>query len=198
MIDSREPRKPVPGGSTVRVQKTLTSAEELLRLSETGRYELVRGDLIKLPPASLAHGGTQSNADFLIQRHVREHRLGRVFAGELGVWLERDPDTVRAADVAFYARGRLPEGALPVEFASIVPDLVVEVVATDDAAGAIQSRIEDWLRAGVRLLWVAYVATRSVVEYRSLREIRVLTGDDMLDGGDVLPGFLVPISELFT
>src|SRR5262249_24850022 len=99
----------------------------------------------------MAHGGLESNATLIVGGFVRARRLGRVFTGELGVYVTRNPDTVRGADVAFYAKGRLPHGAPRSEYAAIVPDLVIDVVATEDAAETIQTRIEEWIRAGVRM-----------------------------------------------
>src|SRR5262249_36771901 len=100
----------------------------------------------------MVYDGLESNATLIVGSFVRARRLGQVFTGELRVYLSRDPDTVRGADVAFYAKGRLPRGALRSEYATIIPDLGIEIVATEDAAETIQTRIEEWIRAGVRML----------------------------------------------
>lgn len=181
------------------VEKTLLTADEFFRLPEDGqRHELVRGEVRTMPPAGGEHGLIAGVLFGHIYNHVRTNRLGYVFAAETGFRIERDPDTVRAADVAFVAAGRFPEGRPPVTFPDLAPDLVVEVVSPSDTAAAVEEKVQDWLRAGVRMVWVVYPATRSVMVYRSLSEVKVLTEDAVLEGGDVLPGFTYPLREVFT
>lgn len=180
------------------VEKTLVTAEELLRLPGRGRrYELVKGELRSMPPAGGEHGVVAGEFLGRIREHVRAHRLGLVFAAETGFRLARDPDTVRAPDVAFVAAGRLPGDRPPATFPELAPDLVVEVVSPFDTASEVEEKVLEWLRAGARLVWLAYPSTRTVGVYRALDSIRLLTQDDRLDGEDVLPGFSCPVSELF-
>ena len=134
-------------------QKTLLTAEELLRLPGTGyRYELVKGELIKMPPAGAEHGGVSIKIASRLNVYVEAHKLGAVFAAETGFWLRRDPDTVRAPDAAFLTQERLSEGRLPKGYFEGAPDLVVEVVSPNDTASEVQAKVEDWLRAGARLV----------------------------------------------
>jgi Uma2 family endonuclease len=134
---------------------------------------------------------------FLLSQHVRQHNLGAVYAAETGFQLRQDPDTVRAADAAFVARSRIPPEGEPEGYWAIAPDLVVEVVSSSDSATAVQSKVTDWLAAGGRLVWVVYPDTQTVTEYRALTEVRVLTADQTLKGGDVLPGFACGVGEIF-
>ncbi len=93
----------------MRARKTLLTAEELLRLSTTGRrYELVKGELFEMPPASARHGSAAMRVGSLLNAHVRANQLGEVFTAETGFILRRNPDTVRAPDSSFVARDRLP------------------------------------------------------------------------------------------
>jgi hypothetical protein len=117
--------------------------------------------------------------------------------GLMRIHLRQNPDTVRAADVAFVAESRIPAEGEPEGFWAIAPDVVVEVVSASDTASGVQSRVADWLGAGCRLVWVIYPDTQSVTEYRSLAEVQVLTADQTLNGGDVLPGFKCGVSEIF-
>src|SRR4051812_10721952 len=95
-------------------EKTLLTADELLSLPDDGlRHELIRGELTTMPPAGGEHGLVAGELFGLVRDHVRAHRLGYVFAAETGVFVEQDPDTVRAPDVAFIARARLPGGRAP-------------------------------------------------------------------------------------
>lgn len=179
-------------------EKVLLTADDLLRISGAGkRYELVRGELIEMAPAGGRHGRVAIRIGSRLNIHVEQQDLGEVLAAETGFRLERNPDRVRAPDVAFVAKGRLPPGDLPVGFLDIVPDLVVEVVSPGDTASYIQAKVEDWLRAGVRLAWVLYPDTRSVAVYRSLDKVRVLTEADHLHGDPVLPRFSCSVTDLF-
>ncbi|MBI4491533.1 MAG: Uma2 family endonuclease [Chloroflexi bacterium] len=180
------------------VRRTLLTADELARLpDDRKRYELVRGELRTMPPAGAEHGMIAARLCARLLAHVEPRRLGDVFAAETGFLIERDPDTVRAPDAAFVAAGRFPEGHLPAGFAPLAPDLIAEVVSPFDAAAQVEEKVHEWLRAGVRLVWVIHPATRSVTVYRSLAEVRVLTEVDPLDGTPVLPGFTCPVRDLF-
>ncbi len=183
----------------MRTKKTTLTAEELLRLSTTGsRYELVKGELFEMPPAGGRHGSVAMRIGIVLGSYVRENELGEVFAAETGFILRRDPDTVRAPDAAFVARERLPAGELPPGYLEMVPDLAVEVVSPGDSAREVREKVADWMRAGVRLLWAIDPATRSVTVYRSTDDLSVLSEDDSLDGGQVIPGFSTNIKDLFS
>ena len=182
----------------MRIQKTLLNAEELLRLSSTGRrYELVKGELFEMPPAGGRHGGVAMRVGALLDAHVSTSQLGRVFAAETGFILRRNPDTVRAPDASFVAGDRLPEGELPVGYLELAPDLAVEVASPSDTTREIQEKVADWLRAGTRMVWVIYPATNSATVHRSLDRSEELPGDGSLQGEDVVPGFACNLSELF-
>jgi Uma2 family endonuclease len=177
-------------------QKTLYTAEDLLRLPDTGkRYELVRGELLEMAPTSFGHGRVTGHAFFRLFTFVQENDLGEVLTGEPGFRLQRNPDTVRAPDIAFVSKDRIP--ADPRGFPDLAPDLVVEVVSPNDTAAELQVKVGEWLRAGTRMVLVMYPDSRLVAVYRSLNDVRVLTEDDVLQGEPVLPGFSCPVRDLF-
>ena len=182
--------------------KTTVTAEALpvlsSRLSSEGkRAELVQGELIVMAPAGGRHGRIAHRAGLFVGNHVLERGLGEVFAAETGFVLRRDPDTVRAPDVAFVSGERLRTGEAPAGFLEMAPDLSVEVVSPNDSASDVQSKVEDWLAAGTRLVWVVYPDTRSVTAYRSLHEAEVLSEPDTLEASPVLPDFALPVRDLF-
>jgi Uma2 family endonuclease len=182
----------------MRARKTLLTAEELFRLSSTGRrYELVKGELFEMPPAGGRHGSVAMRIGILLGSHVRASQLGEVFAAETGFILRRSPDTVRAPDASFVSKERLPAGELPVGFLETAPDLAVEVVSPGDSARDVLEKVEEWLGAGVRLVWIICPATRSVTAYHSLEDFRELSERDSLDGAEVVPGFTCRIRDLF-
>ena len=183
----------------MRIQKTLLNAKELLRLSTTGRrYELVKGELFEIAPAGGRHGGVAMRVGALLDDHVRKNQLGRVFAAETGFILRRNPDTVRAAAASFVTGDRLPDGELPIGYMELAPDLAVEVASPSDSAREIQEKVADWLRAGTRLVWVIYPATRSATVHVSQDQFGELSEDGTLLGQYVIPGFACDLSELFS
>ena len=178
-------------------QEKLMTAEELFLLPDDGmEHELVRGELRTMPPPGFRHEEIALQVALQLGGFVKAHRLGRAVGGP-GFRLERHPDTVRAPDFAFIAAGRLPAGPPPIAYPDLAPDLVVEVVSPGDTATEVQAKIEEWLRAGVRLALVLFPDTRSVAAYRNANDIRLLGPDDVLEIGDVLPGFTCQVRELF-
>lgn len=175
------------------------TAEDLMQLPATGkRYELVNGELHEMAPAGWEHGYVALEAAFRLRLFLAEHREigGKMVAAETGFRLSRDPDTVRAPDVAYVSEARIPQ-VKESGYAELAPDLVVEVVSPGDRAGEIQAKIDEWLRAGVLLAWVLYPATRSAMVYHADGTALLLHADDMLTGEPVLPGFSVRLGELF-
>jgi Uma2 family endonuclease len=172
------------------------TAEELLRLNiQDKRSELVRGRLVVREPAGFAHGVVVSRIGEQVAAFVRTQGLGLVVAAETGFTLERSPDTVRAPDVGFVHRDRVPN-PLPRGYADFAPDFAVEVLSPDDRPGEVLAKVADWLRAGTRLVWIVDPIRRTARVYRADGTESFLTLEDSLDGEDVLPGFLLPLSAI--
>lgn len=173
------------------------SAEEFFMLPDDGwRMELVRGHIVREPPAGAGHGGLGMTIAFHLTAFVREHGSGRVFGPDTGFTIFRSPDTVRAPDVAFVAGGRFEEG-LPTGYVPFAPDLAVEVVSPSNTASELQEKVLDYLAAGTRLVWVVDPRRETVTVYRSRDEIRILGREDALDAPDILAGFHLELAELF-
>jgi len=179
-------------------RQTMTADELLTFHGEPGkRYELADGELIEMSPPGGEHGETTFNAGRLIGNFVAPSNLGVVYAAETGFRLRQNPDHVRAPDVAFLRRDRLPEGKSPRGYVPVAPDFVVEVVSPGDTAHEVQERVDDWLQAGTPLVWVVYSSPRSVFIFRGLDRIERRFGDEELDAEPVLPGFRCKVSDLF-
>jgi len=173
------------------------TAEDLWRWPEDGlRHELVRGEVVSMAPPGGEHGELAIRLGSALYTHVRAHRLGAV-ATETGYILFRDPDTVRAPDVSFVVAERVPRGRLPRGFVEGSPDLAVEVVSPSDSHSEMQERVQDYLRAGARQVWVVEPRTRSVTVYSPDGSARLLREEEALTGGDLLPGFVLPLRDLF-
>lgn len=179
-------------------EKKVWTAEDLLALADDeNRYELVRGELIMMTPASARHGKFASRLDRALGGYVEEHELGEVYTAEPGFELEAEPPTVRAPDVAFVRRERIPPEGEPDGFWAIAPDLVIEIISPSETAQAIHEKVADYLRAGTQLLWLIYPASQAAMEYLPPMDARRLTVEDDLNGGDVVPGFRYPLRRLF-
>ena len=176
-----------------------STANELFEMPDDGfRYELVKGELRKMSPSGGEHGAVVAKATLIIYRHVDSNDLGVCFGAETGFKIASDPDTVRAPDLAFVRRERIPEEGIPKNFWPLAPDLVVEVVSPGDTYSEVDEKVDDWLAAGVRAVWVLNPRRRCVTAHRSMSsDVAHLSGDDELDGGDVVPGFRCKVSELF-
>lgn len=157
--------------------------------------ELVRGHVVREPPTGFEHGGIAAGLVSLLHTFVREHGLGTVVGTDAGFVLFDEPPTVRAPDIAFVAEDRLTFD--PEKFAPLAPDLAVEIVSPSNTVSEIQAKVLDYLDAGTRLVWVVDPCSRSVTVYRSREEIRLLTEEEEIDGGAVLPGFRLRVSKVF-
>lgn len=174
----------------------LMTAEELLRLQPLHqRSELVEGVMQVREPAGFRHGEIALRIAVLIGTHVTQHRLGNTFAAGTGFILSRNPDTVRAPDVAFVSRDRLPPRDTR-GFAELAPDLVVEVLSPDDRPGEVLGKVGDWLSAGCRLVWVVDAERREVRVYRADGSVAVVAAGGEVDGENVLPGLRLAVADV--
>ena len=173
-----------------------STASELFGMPDDGfRYELVKGELRRMPPSGGEHGAVVFNLSGLLAPHVKV--IGQGFGAETGFKITSDPDTVRAAGIAYVRRERIPEAGIPKNFWELAPDLVVDVLSPGDTCSEVEEKVEDWLTAGVRAVWVVNPKRRGVTVYRSMTDVTRLSEGDELDGGDVVPGFRCKVSEIF-
>ncbi|HEU0015851.1 MAG TPA: Uma2 family endonuclease [Longimicrobium sp.] len=172
------------------------TADELLAMPDDGvRRELVAGALREMPPVGKQHARISGRLYRSLHAWVSPRGLGEAFV-EFGYHLERDPDTVRAPDVSFVRAGHTDDG--PEEgYHAGTPDLAVEVLSPSDREFDVIEKVYDYLDAGTRMVVLVDPEPRSVTVYRSRRDKQVLTEDDVLDGGDVVPGWKLPVREIF-
>ncbi|HLE30666.1 MAG TPA: Uma2 family endonuclease [Anaerolineales bacterium] len=183
--------------STEVAAERLYTGEEVLALGDIGPYELVEGRIIPMSPTKHKHGRYEITFATILNNFVKQNRLGEVQGGEVGIYVRRNPDTVRAADVLFISNERLAK-ANPDGFLDVAPELVVEIVSPDDRWTEIRQKIREYFSAGVNVVLVIDPSERTVTIYRSLTHLRELTVNDILTLEDILPGFSVPVVELFS
>jgi Uma2 family endonuclease len=159
-------------------------------------FELVRGEVIELPPPMKRHGIVVINGGRLLSNFTFQRNKGYVTGNDAGVILERDPDTVRGPDVAVYEDAESFEETHP-KYGEVPPRLAVEVLSPNDRADRIQRKITDYLRNGVELIWVVDPEDRTVTVYRPDNGPRVLQEQDEVTGEDVLPGFRCAVADFF-
>lgn len=176
----------------------LMTAEELELLPDDGyQYELIEGVLIRMSPGSFEPSKIAVRVSARIFNFVDARGLGEVTGADGGYVLARGPDTVLAPDVAFVRAERVPTEDEQQHFASVVPDLVVEVVSPSDRMREVNDKVSRYLAAGVPMVWVFHPRRRTVTVRRAHAEPMVLDAEAVLDGEDVLPGFRLPLSEIF-
>ena len=176
---------------------TLMTAEDLESMPDDGhRYELVRGELIRMAPTNFEHLEVSGNLIGEVRDFVKKNRLG-VVGGEGGFILAREPDTVRGPDMVFVRADRVPKGRARRHFVELAPDLVAEVRSPSDTLADLMAKADEYLAAGTRLVWIFDPIPRRVYVRTPDGRRRVLEIGDDLDGEDVLPGFKLPLTEIF-
>ena len=179
-------------------KEKLLTADDLLRLDAEGvRGELIRGVLCETMAAGTRHGKIVMKLGFLLGSIVIPQRLGTLVGSDSGVLLERDPDTVREPDVAYFSAEKMPLDQDVSGYTDVVPDLVVEIVSPSDRLQSVHDKARMWKSFGVPLVWVGYPDWREVEVFLADGNIVTLGENEMLDGGDVLPGFSCRVSEIF-
>jgi Uma2 family endonuclease len=175
----------------------LLTADEFARIPDDDyRYELVEGRLVRMSPPGSRHAAVAARLCAMLAPHAQTHNLGVVF-GPGGFKLASSPDTVREPDVAFVRRERIPRTGVPEGFWPGPPDLAVEIQSPGDRAREIESKIDQYLQCGVRLVWVVDPDARTLTTYRRGSAPVTLRDRDTLAGGDVLPDFGCSVAALF-
>ncbi len=164
------------------------------------RIELLEGEIISMPFATLYHGIIAGQLTGHLGLFIRQNDLGVVTAAGTGFVMGVNPisgkESILAPDIAFIRKDRVPQPIPPTGYGRVVPDLVVEVVSPNDKPDELEEKIVQYLRAGVRLVWALYPRTRTILAHTADKGMR-FDETMSLDGGDVLPGFTLSLAELF-
>jgi Uma2 family endonuclease len=180
----------------VRAKEKMITAEELYCLPDLGRCELVEG---RIEPKTLTgdeHGAVELNIAAPLKAYADKNNRGKVRVGEVGIYIKRDPDTVRAADVLYISKKRYDKRTLH-GYLDVSPELVVEVLSPEDRWTSVTEKLADYFKVGVTTVWLADPKTRSIFAYRSLTDVRQFKEGDTLSAEDLLPGFSLPVEDAF-
>ena len=183
--------------ATIIDERLLTAADYFALPDDEQHKELVRGRIVAMNMPGFEHGLICATVGFLLRQYVSEHGLGRVVSHDSGVLTERDPDTVRGADVAYYSYRRLPRERRPTRYAEVGPELVFEVLSPDDRWTKMLRKVSEYLEAGVLVIGVVDPTNRKVFVYRSETAAIELDEQDELTLPGVLDGFRVHVSQFF-
>jgi Uma2 family endonuclease len=177
--------------------KTLLTAEEYRRIPDRGPSELVRGEVIEMSPPSYRHGVVCVNVSVALKLWARSRNAGSVAGNDAGVMTERNPDTVRGADVQFISRARLPGGYPDEGYPAVPPDLAVEVISPSDRWTEVVQKVDEYLEAGVLEVWLVEPQNEFVEVYRADQPPVRFEGDELLTSEKVLPGFQCVVRDFF-
>lgn len=184
-------------GARTAAQDRLITGAELLQIGDLGPCELIDGRVVPMTPTSGRHGRIEGNFYRALDEFARSGHLGKVLVGEVGIFTQRSPDRVRAADVLFVSNETYERQTDPLGFLEVAPELVVEILSPSDRALETTQKLREYFAIGVRIVWVADPVARTVYVYRSLTDVHEFRDNDRLHGDDVLPGFEVSVASLF-
>ena len=175
----------------------LMTAEDLLKMPKDGyRYELVRGVLRKMAPVGHTGGYYELNISAELAVFVKANNLGRAYSPNTGFLLERNPDYVLAPDASFVRQERVEAVTEERGYFPGAPDFAAEVISPSDRYSDVAEKVQEWLNAGTRMVAVANPRDHTV-SVHTHDSVVTLTEADTLDGGNVVPGWRLPIAAIF-
>ena len=176
----------------------LWTAEDLLDFQNLPwQHELVQGVLYRMPPTGDEHGYVTGNFFGWLFQHVKTNQLGELFAAETGYVVQTNPDSVIAPDCSFISKNRWSTDQLTGKYLRTAPDLVAEIVSPNDRPREVQEKVERWLQFGVRAVVVIDPKSQTVTVHQSLDQKTIYEFDNTIDLNFVVPGFSLPMRQLF-
>jgi Uma2 family endonuclease len=183
--------------ATVTQTKLLTAEEFMAADLGEGRFELIRGEVVQVPPPMPGHGRVTIKVGFVLESFGRQTGYGYCLVAS-AVSTERSPDTVRGPDLCFCSSARWPESQVGAGLPPGPPDLAVEILSPRNRPPEMLKKISEYLEAGVALVWVIDPPRRRVALYRPGDLFPVFVNDgEVLDDLPGLPGFRCPVSDFF-
>lgn len=173
----------------------LMTGEELAMRDDLERGELIKGVFVKMPPPGSEHGRIETSIAFFLKLYAREHKSGEVFSGEVGIYTKRNPDTIRAMDVAYVSNQRMKQHTT--HYFAVPPEIVIEVLSPGNRWVEILDKVDEYLNIGVDLVWIVDPKRKEVFSYHTLDKVTRYAMGDVLTASEILPNFELPIEELF-
>jgi len=181
----------------LKTDKKLWTDEEFMALPNDGhRYEIVNGELIDMGNSGALHGYVCSTLMILLGGYVRIQKLGAMFDSSTAFNMKNG--NKRSPDISFFAKERLQGITELPAFLEGAPDLAIEVLSPGNTVEEIHDKLVEYFENGTRLAWVIHPSEHYILVYRCAQEPdRLLKSVDALDGEDIIPGFTLPVADLF-
>jgi Uma2 family endonuclease len=158
-------------------------------------YELIRGEVVDTSPVGFLNGMVASQLAWKLGSFAESNRLGSVAAGKVGI--ELSSHTLCAVDIAFISIDKLSLITQPQKYLPFPPDLAVEIVSPGDTPGEVQDKLDLYLEAGTRMVWIVYPDLKKVVAHQADGRMQSVGVGGRLDGGEVLPGLSLAVGKIF-
>ena len=178
-------------------ERKLVTADDVWKMGEDAHVEVIRGELREVAAAGGRHGRVGGRFAFHLSSYGIQNGVGDTYTSETGFIIEQSPLTLLVPDVVFIKNEHLPEGGEPVGFFKTPPDVVVEVRSPSQTVNEFFEKVDSYLNFGVPLVWAADFEGRTITAFYRTGPVRVYRAGELLDGGDVLPGFSVPVDDFF-
>ena len=171
------------------------SAESFFQMGDMPGSELIEGVIFQSMPTGHIHAQLELFLGALLLLFVKKHKLGRTFAGEVGIIVKRDPDSVRAADIAFMSHARY-KTLTSASYLDVAPELIVEIMSPDDRWTAVNAKLADYFSANVLEVWLVD-PQRDVIHIAKPDQpiFQIKRGESLQS--DLLPGFKVTVADIF-
>ena len=182
---------------TLAVEQKRITVDELVARPDQIEYELIEGHLVGRNPVGSRESYVAARIIYLLLGFIEARKLGFVFTSELGYKCFGNRETLRRPDVSFISSVRLKGDQIDSGYLTIPPDLAIEVVSPNDFAYEVEQKVEQYLEAGIRMVWVVFPNTKTINIFHSDRSVQKLSEADTITAGDVIPGFSAPVRAIF-
>ncbi len=172
------------------------TGEALAKMAHIGRAELVNGEIIKQMPTGHKHGSIEALLAILIGAYLLQNKIGRVLTGETGLYTRRNPDTVRAMDVAYISNERYAR-VTSASYLDIAPELIIEVMSPGDSWSGVHEKIDEYFAADALQVWIVDPRREQVHVYSSPTNAAIYGAAETIAGGDILPQFSLSVAAIF-
>ncbi len=181
---------------TMAQTEKLLTGEDLLAMGDMEPCELIDGRIMSMIPTGGEHGRIEFYLGAELTQFVRNQHIGWVLGGEVGIYTQRNPDTVRGADVVVLSKERAPDGPAK-GFLEVAPEVVVEVMSPTNRWEMMRRKIEEYFSIGVAQVWVIEPDNRVILIYKSAIDVQKFIEGELLHGEGILEGFTLDVTELF-
>ena len=178
------------------IEEKLVTGEELLAMGDIGPTELIDGRIVPMSPTAKKHGALENRIAHQLNQFVYPRELGEVLVGEVGIYIERNPDRVRAADVIYVSRERYEQDETE-GYLGVAPDLVVEIISPTDRWEQVREKIDDYFSIGVDQVWLCEPERQDFLVFDSPTTSKRFTQEQAISGKGTLEGFVLDIKRVF-